>query len=49
MKQFMEKDALLKICLHKYLEEGISETTAIKSHFKLDNDALQTLKPHMTD
>jgi hypothetical protein len=39
-KQYIETDALLKMTMRKYLEEGISEATAIKEHFKIDNESL---------
>jgi hypothetical protein len=48
-KQYIESDALLKMTMRKYLEEGICEATAIKEHFKIDNESLQLLKPHMKD
>jgi uncharacterized protein YneF (UPF0154 family) len=47
MKQFMEKDALLKLTMHKYLAEGIQEAEAIKTHFKIDTDSLKNLKAQM--
>lgn len=49
MKQFMETDAYLKMTLHKYMQEGISETEAIKTHFKIDQESLEELKPHMSE
>jgi len=36
MKQYMETDAMLKKTMHKYMNENLSETTAIKTHFKID-------------
>ena len=48
-KQFMETDALLKLSMRKFLEEGISEATSIKEHFKIDYESLLSLKPKMGD
>jgi len=39
-KQFMEKEGLLKLCLHKYMDLLVTEVTAIKAHFKIDHEAL---------
>ena len=39
-KQFMEKDGFLKLCLHKYMEESLTEVNAIKAQFKIDLEAL---------
>lgn len=43
----METDAMLKKTMHKYMEENLTEMTAIKTHFKIDMESLETLKPHM--
>lgn len=48
-KQFLESDAMLKKTMHKYMEENVSETTSIKTHFKIDLDSLEELKPHMSE
>jgi len=48
-KQYMESDALLKLTMRKYLEEGVAEATSIKEHFKIDNESLAELKPHMSE
>jgi hypothetical protein len=48
-KQYMETDALLKLSMRKFLEEGISEATSIKEHFKIDCESLMELKPKMGD
>jgi hypothetical protein len=36
----MEKDGFLKLCLHKYMEESLTEVNAIKAQFKIDLEAL---------
>ena len=46
-KQFMEKDASLKLVMHKYMEEGLQETTAIKQHFAIDFKSLDLLRPSL--
>jgi hypothetical protein len=33
MKQMMEKESSFKLNLHKYLEQGLLETIAIKTQF----------------
>lgn len=45
----METDALLKKTMHKYMEENLNEVTSIKTHYKIDYESLEELKPHMTD
>lgn len=45
----METDALLKLTMRKYLEEGLIEATSIKDHFRIDTESLLLLKPHMSD
>ena len=44
MKQMMEKDSSLKLNLHKYLEQGLAEVTAIKTQFQIDTEALNNLQ-----
>lgn len=48
-KQYMETDALLKKTMHKYMEENMNEVTSIKTHYKIDYESLEELKPHMSD
>lgn len=48
-KQYMETDAMLKKTMHKYMDELIQETTSIKTHFKIDYESLEELRPHMTE
>jgi hypothetical protein len=45
----METDAMLKKTMHKYMDENIQETTSIKTHFKIDQDSLEKIKPHMSE
>lgn len=40
---------MLKKTMHKYMDENLTETTAIKTHFKIDMESLEELKPHMTE
>lgn len=40
----MEKDSSFKLNLYKYMEQSIVETTAIKTQFKVDIEALNKLK-----
>ncbi len=44
MKQMMEKESSFKLNLHKYLEQGLLETIAIKTQFQIDTEALNKLK-----
>ena len=48
-KQYMETDAMLKKTMHKYMDELVAETTSIKTHFKIDYESLEELRPHMTE
>jgi hypothetical protein len=48
-KQYMETDAMLKKTMHKFMEEQLTETSAIKQHFIIDCESLEQLKPHMTE
>lgn len=40
---------MLKKTMHKYMDENIQETTSIKTHFKIDQDSLEKIKPHMSE
>lgn len=48
-KQYMETDAMLKKTMLKFMEENLTETTAIKQHFQIDLQSLEELKAHMTE
>lgn len=48
-KHYMETDAMLKKTMHKYMEEQVEETSSIKTHFKIDFESLEELKPHMSE
>lgn len=48
-RQFMETDAMLKKTMHKYMDEQLEESTAIKNHFNVDLASLEGLKSHMKD
>lgn len=48
-KQYMEMDAMLKKTMHKYMDEMLNETTAIKTHFRIDYGSLEELRPHMEE
>ena len=45
----MEKDGLLKLCLHKYMEILVTEITAVKEQFKIDHQSLQHLLKNMNE
>ena len=50
MKQFLEKEATLKLILQKYMDQRLIEKENIKQNFKIDYDKLNNvLKPHMSD
>lgn len=40
---------MLKKTMHKYMDENIQETTSIKTHFQIDMDSLERIKPHMSE
>lgn len=49
MKQFSEKEQLLKLLLQKYADQQHAETDAIKKNFKIDKDKLEELKDSMSE
>ena len=44
MKQFTEKEQLLKLLIQKYTDQNISEASSIKKNFKIDKEKLEELK-----
>jgi len=44
MKQFTEKEQLLKLLLQKYSDQEHAETNAIKTNFKIDMEKLAEMK-----
>jgi len=40
---------MLKKTMHKFMDEQLTETTAIKQHFTIDQESLEQLKPHMSE
>ena len=49
MKQFTEKEQLLKLLIQKYTDQNISEASAIKKNFKIDKEKLEELKDQMPE
>ena len=49
MKQFMEKEQLLKLMLSKYSDQQHAETSAIKANFKVDREKLEAMKDEMPE
>ena len=43
MKQFVEKEAAMKLLVQKYMDARLIEKTNIKRQFKTEHDKLQTL------
>ena len=43
MKQFVEREAALKLLVQKYMDARLIEKTHIKTHFKDENSRLQSL------
>lgn len=48
-RQYVEKDALLKFVMRKYLQLGVIEATSIKEHFRVDVESLVEMKAQMGD
>lgn len=49
MKQFTEKEQMLKLLLQKYSDQQHAETNAIKTNFKIDKEKLEELKDSMPE
>lgn len=49
MKQFTEKEQMLKLMLQKYSDQQHAETNAIKANFKIDKDKLEEMKDSMSE
>merc|ERR1712060_74453 len=49
MKQFTEKEQMLKLMLQKYSDQQLAETQAIKQSFEIDKDKLEELKDSMPE
>ncbi len=44
MKQYVEKEATLKLLVQKYMDARLIEKTNIKKHFKTEHERLASLK-----
>lgn len=49
MKQFTEKEQMLKLLLQKYSDQQHAETNAIKANFKIDKAKLEEMKDQMPE
>lgn len=49
MKQFTEKEQMLKLLLQKYSDQQHAETNAIKTNFKIDKAKLEEMKDQMPE
>lgn len=49
MKQFTEKEQMLKLLLQKYSDQQHAEQDAIKKQYKMDKDKLEELKDQMSE
>lgn len=49
MKQFTEKEQMLKLMLAKYSDQQHAETNGVKQMFKIDKEKLEELKDQMPE
>lgn len=49
MKQFTEKEQMLKLLLNKYADQQHAETEAIKANFDIEKDKLNAIKDQLSD